>query len=77
MSLRKGSFACAGFRASKMNRRHLLKIGGLGMLGLSMPKLLRAEAAQRKAPPARAKSVIFLLKLGGPSHLESLYLAHS
>lgn len=71
MSLRKESFACAGFRASEMNRRHLLKVGGLGMLGLSMPKLLRAEAAQRKAPPARAKSVIFLFQFGGPSHLDT------
>src|SRR5436190_12144990 len=51
-----------------MTRRHLLKVGGLGLLGLSMPKLLRAEAAKKLT--ARAKSVIFLFQWGGPSHID-------
>jgi uncharacterized protein (DUF1501 family) len=56
---------CRGF-----SRRHLLQAGGAGLLGLSLPKLLAAEATQ---PPvrARAKSVIFLFLFGGPSQLES------
>ena len=71
MNRKRDSFACPGFQASMMNRRHLLKVGGMGMLGLSMPKLLQAAGAARKAPPARAKSVIFLFQFGGPSHLDT------
>jgi uncharacterized protein DUF1501 len=51
-----------------LSRRHLLKVGGLGLLGLSMPKLLRAEALKKLT--ARAKSVIFLFQWGGPSHVD-------
>jgi len=56
-----------------------LKVGGLGLLGLSLPKLLRAEAlveagkselGTRNSPRARAKSVIFLYQFGGPSHID-------
>ena len=55
------------------SRRHLLQAGGAGLLGLSVPKLLAAEATQ---PPvrARAKSVIFLFLFGGPSQLETFDL---
>src|SRR5258707_8487878 len=68
--------ACASFHATRFSRRHLLKVGGLGMLGLTLPKLLRGEAAQdshpaaRNGPKARANSVIFLYQFGGPSHLD-------
>ncbi len=52
-----------------MTRRHALKVGGMGLLGLTMPGLLRAESL---APTikARAKSVIFLFQWGGPSHID-------
>src|SRR5207247_1587004 len=79
MTLPKHSFACAGFHATPFSRRHLLKVGGLGLLGLSVPKLLRAEAqaevgkselGTRNSPRARAKSVIFLYQFGGPSHID-------
>src|SRR5438093_8362345 len=67
-------FACPGYSATRFSRRHLLKVGGLGMLGLSLPGLLRAEAAEeaRKSTrrKARAKSVIFLYQFGGPSHVD-------
>lgn len=63
------SFACQGFESALFSRRHLLKVGGLGLLGLSLPKLLKAEAA-RNGPAARAKSVIFLYQFGGPSHVD-------
>src|SRR5712691_6935127 len=68
--------ACTSSHATRFSRRHLLKVGGLGMLGLTMPKLLRGEAAQdsqsatRNSPKARAKSIIFLYQFGGPSHLD-------
>ena len=42
-----------------------------GMFGMSLPKLLAAEAKGGKSPIARAKSVIFLFQWGGPSHLET------
>jgi hypothetical protein len=47
----------------------MLKIGGLGMLGMTLPKLLQA-AEKGKGPKAKAKSVIFLFQFGGPSHLD-------
>jgi len=69
------SFACPSFhQASALTRRHVLKIGGLGMLGLTLNKLWAAEdkwkSTKIKAPPARAKSVIFLYQFGGPSHID-------
>src|SRR5213075_2354653 len=69
------SFACTSFhQASALTRRHVLKIGGLGLLGLTLNKLWAAEdkwkSTKIKAPPARAKSVIFLYQFGGPSHID-------
>jgi hypothetical protein len=58
-----------GYIASQISRRHLLKVGGLGMLGLTLPGLLRGEA-DAKRPKARAKSIIFLFQYGGPSHVD-------
>jgi hypothetical protein len=63
-------YACRDYRQLRFARRHLLKIGGLGMMGLSLPKVLQAEE-KTQGPPARAKSVIFLYQFGGPSHLET------
>src|SRR5687767_9050002 len=62
-------FACNSFHSAAMSRRHLLKVGGLGLLGLNMPGLLRAAAA-KKGPKPKAKSVIFLFQFGGPSHID-------
>src|SRR2546422_3486465 len=71
MSYSGHSFACCSFHKTRVTRRHLLKVGGLGLLGLTMPSLLRAEEwAKGKGPKARAKSVIFLFKSGGPSHID-------
>ena len=63
------SFACPGFHAAPLSRRQMLKVGGLGLLGLTLPQLLRAEAL-KKGPKAKARSVIFLFQWGGPSHLD-------
>ena len=51
-------------------RRKALQIGGMGMLGLTLPRLMRA-AERTEAKPGRAKSVIFLYQFGGPSHLDT------
>src|SRR5437762_4262883 len=67
----KPSFACCGFHETRLTRRHLLKVGGLGLLGLTVPDLLRAEEwAKGKGPRPRAKSVVFLYQFGGPSHID-------
>lgn len=64
--------ACGDFhRTARHSRRTLLKAGGMGMLGLTMPKLLKAADAPHPVNiPKRAKSVIFLFQWGGPSHLD-------
>src|SRR5437016_4078770 len=57
------------------NRRQLMQIGGIACLGLSLPRLLRAE--QKPAPDgarlatASIKSCIVLYYYGGPSHLDT------
>jgi hypothetical protein len=59
---------CSGFYDVGFSRRHLLKVGGMGLLGLTMPKLL--QAAEKKQITPRAKSIIFLFQFGGPSHID-------
>ena len=56
--------------AELLSRRSALQIGGLGLLGLTMPRLLRAAETPARLP-IRAKSVIFLYQFGGPSHLDT------
>ncbi len=58
------------FRHVELSRRQLLKVGGMGALGLTLPKILSASEYPGGRPPARAKSVIFLFQWGGPSHLD-------
>ncbi|MES2709607.1 MAG: DUF1501 domain-containing protein [Verrucomicrobiota bacterium] len=66
-------FACNSFHTSaNLSRRSMLRAGTLGMLGLSLPKILQASSQYTgPKPPVRAKSVIFLFQWGGPSHLET------
>ncbi len=69
--LGKSQRVCSGW-----SRRQILQAGGAGLLGLSLPKLLAAEAAGPTAPRRRgkAKNVIFLFLFGGPSQLETFDL---
>ena len=53
-----------------VSRRRMLQVGGAGMLGMSLPKILAAEALQ-PVQATRAKSVIFVFLYGGPSQLET------
>jgi len=61
-------------RPAMLPRRAALRIGGLGLLGLTLPKIAfgqdAARTAVRRIAP-RAKSVIFLFQWGGPSQLET------
>jgi len=55
-----------------LNRRQLLQVGGIGMLGLGLPELLSARAPtpghERRASE---KSCIFVVQYGGASHIDS------
>jgi hypothetical protein len=58
---------CAG--PLRVSRRELLQVGSAGVLGLSLPRLLRA-AARRNGASARADACIVIFLNGGPSHLD-------
>jgi hypothetical protein len=52
-----------------LTRRGLLQAGGLGLLGLGLPRLLRADA--RRTEEAAADACILVFLNGGPSHLDT------
>lgn len=52
----------------RRSRREMLRAGALTMAGLSLPKLLQAEAASPGRSPARAKSCLLFFLEGGPAH---------
>src|SRR5262245_51215080 len=61
----------------KMTRRDLLRVGGAGMLGLSLGSLFKlqalgAQAAKSAGGPGwgAAKNVVMIYLQGGPSHLD-------
>ena len=55
----------------QLNRRSLLKLGGLSILGLDVDPILgRAKAQGRVTPRGNAKAVIFLNLQGGPSQMD-------
>jgi hypothetical protein len=55
-------------------RRRLLEAAGAGLLGLSLPRLLAAEATAGPRRAASARAVIFVNLFGGPSQLETFDL---
>lgn len=53
-------------------RRDFLKVGTLGLAGLSLPSLLAAKAqAANSGLPVRNKSIVWLWLGGGPTHVET------
>ncbi len=60
-------------QACQIHRRDALRIGGAGLLGLTLPSLLQAEDIQSLTTTrsGKAKSVIFLFQWGGPSHVDT------
>ena len=53
------------------SRRSFLQVGSLGIGGLTLPNLLRQQAAAADAgQPVKKKSVILVWLAGGPSHLD-------
>ena len=64
-----------GATCDGMSRRELLRVGGAGLLGVSLANLLALEAraeesGSRKKGGATAKNFIFVFLQGGPSHLD-------
>jgi hypothetical protein len=65
---------CPDFlRLQPLHRREFLRVGGLGVLGLTLPDLFRARAADYlgERPTARARSCILVFIAGGPSQYET------
>src|SRR5262249_46418115 len=60
----------------RFGRREILRIGGLGSLGLTLPALLRAEGTVSKRPAVGPpiRSCILLFYYGGPSHIDTVDL---
>src|SRR5206468_5080302 len=51
-----------------VSRREVLRLGSLGLVGLSLPRLLAAEAVKPVTRRPRAKSCILFFMEGGPAH---------
>jgi hypothetical protein len=52
-----------------ITRREMLRVGALGLGGLTLAELLRREV-EASSKPARSKSVIYIVLDGGPSHID-------
>jgi len=62
-------------RQLRMTRRDLLRVGGSGLLGLSLGSILQlqettARTVERAVGEGTAKSIILMFLQGGPSHLD-------
>jgi hypothetical protein len=55
-------------RLHQVTRRNFFEVGGAGLLGLTLPQLLAAQAAP--AHGGKAKNCIVLFLEGGPSHID-------
>jgi hypothetical protein len=60
--------ACPG--PLKLSRRRLLQIGSASLFGLSLPRLLAADAKRHASDRVRADACIIVFLNGGPSHLD-------
>ena len=54
-----------------VTRRDVLKVGSLSIAGLTLPDLLRIQAAAAAPKAGKAKSVILMWMGGGPSHIDT------
>src|SRR5580765_192723 len=66
-----------GATCDGMSRREMLRVGGAGLLGVSLASLLAAEARGQESGASKkqngfgaAKNFIFVFLQGGPSHLD-------
>ena len=65
-----------GATCDGISRRELLRVGGAGMMGISLANILNLEALAQPAPGSggpgfgKAKSAILVFLQGGPSHID-------
>lgn len=65
-------WTCLGPESRKtITRRQLLQAGGIGVLGLGLPELLRANATAPRSARGSERSCIFIVQYGGASHIDS------
>jgi hypothetical protein len=62
--------AAQALTSGPLSRRELLRVGGLGALGLSLPQLLQAEQTSAVGAASKADACIVIYLNGGPSHLD-------
>jgi hypothetical protein len=55
----------------RLHRCDFLRLGALGLGGLTLADLLRLEARGQSKEQERAKSIIYIVLGGGPSHIDS------
>lgn len=58
----------SGHRRTGLDRRDFLRIGALGLGGVTLADVLRCQAQANDSP--RPKSVIYIVLGGGPSHID-------
>lgn len=57
--------------SASMTRRRMLQVGGLGLMGVTLPRLLESQArAEAAGIKPKADAVVVLFLNGGPSHLD-------
>jgi uncharacterized protein (DUF1501 family) len=70
--MKPNAFGCEEFRRNlAIDRRGFVKAGALGMAGLSLSQVLKAESTVDPAKTSKEKSVIILWQRGGPSQHET------
>src|SRR4051812_46525176 len=69
MTIDQRTGGCPDFERGHLLRRDVLKIGGLGLVGLALPRLLAAASAATHRP--RARAVLFYHHYGAPSQLDT------
>ncbi len=65
----------SGATCDGTSRRELLRVGGAGLMGMSLAQILQLESARAAQPIStatggQAKNFIFIFLQGGPSHLD-------
>ena len=53
-----------------LSRREILQVGGASLLGLGLPRLLRADKERPGRTATRSDACILIFLNGGPSHLD-------
>jgi hypothetical protein len=54
-----------------VSRRDFIKVGTLGVLGLTLPEILQMQEAAAAPKPGKAKAAIVFWLGGGPSHIDT------